>query len=280
MAIRIITDTSCDLPDEILTKHQIDMIPLKVTFADGKTYLDRLELSPELFVQKMAASRYLPKTAAPDPTTFVEHFEQGLREAGAVLFISLSSGLSGTFQIAQLAQRMLGKTKVRVFDSLSASLGTGIMAVRAAQMAAAGLDIEEVIKGLSSTLKTKQTIFTLNTLENVVKGGRLKRIEGLAGDLLHIKPVFLGNNDTGKPELYEKVRGRHKAVKLMVDMLGELVDGLENSIVGITHVHCLGDAQQLGQLIAERYNPEAIWISDMSATIGTYAGEGGLMVNV
>lgn len=280
MSIRIITDTSCDLPDEILTKHQIDMIPLKVTFADGETYLDRLELSPELFVQKMAASRYLPKTAAPDPTTFVEHFEQGLREAGDVLFISLSSGLSGTFQIAQLAQRMLGKTKVRVFDSLSASLGTGIMAVRAAQMAAAGLDIEEVIKGLSNTLISKQTIFTLNTLENVVKGGRLKRIEGLAGDLLHIKPVFLGNNDTGKPELYEKVRGRHKAVKLMVDMLGELVDGLENSIVGITHVHCLGDAQHLGQLIAERYNPKAIWISDMSATIGTYAGEGGLMVNV
>jgi DegV family protein with EDD domain len=280
MAIRIVTDTSCDLPDEILIKHQIDMIPLKVTFADGETYLDRLELSPELFVQKMAASRHLPKTAAPDPTTFVEHFEQGLREAGDVLFISLSSGLSGTFQIAQLAQKMLGNAKVRVFDSLSASLGTGIMAVRAAQMAAAGLGIEDIIKELSSTLRTKQNIFTLNTLENVVKGGRLKRIEGLAGDLLHIKPVFLGNNDTGKPELYAKVRGRHKAVKFMVGMLGELVDGLENSVVGITHVHCLADAQHLGQLIAERYNPEAIWISDMSATIGTYAGEGGLMVNV
>ncbi len=280
MAIRIVTDTSCDLPDEILIKHQIDMIPLKVTFADGETYLDRLELSPELFVQKMAASHHLPKTAAPDPTTFVEHFEQGLREAGDVLFISLSSGLSGTFQIAQLAQKMLGNAKVRVFDSLSASLGTGIMAVRAAQMAAAGLGIEDIIKELSSTLRTKQNIFTLNTLENVVKGGRLKRIEGLAGDLLHIKPVFLGNNDTGKPELYAKVRGRHKAVKFMVGMLGELVDGLENSVVGITHVHCLADAQHLGQLIAERYNPEAIWISDMSATIGTYAGEGGLMVNV
>ena len=160
MAIRIVTDTSCDLPDEILIKHQIDMIPLKVTFADGETYLDRLELSPELFVQKMAASHHLPKTAAPDPTTFVEHFEQGLREAGDVLFISLSSGLSGTFQIAQLAQKMLGNAKVRVFDSLSASLGTGIMAVRAAQMAAAGLGIEDIIKELSSTLRTKQNIFT------------------------------------------------------------------------------------------------------------------------
>ena len=100
MSIRIITDTSCDLPTEILNQYQIDMIPLSVTFENGETYLDRLELSPEIFVQKMAASRFLPKTAAPDPSTFIEHFEKGLREAGEVLFVSLSSGLSSTYEIA------------------------------------------------------------------------------------------------------------------------------------------------------------------------------------
>ncbi|HQD89494.1 MAG TPA: DegV family protein [Syntrophomonadaceae bacterium] len=281
MSIRIITDTSCDLPTEILNQYQIDMIPLRVTFENGETYLDRLELSPEIFVQKMAASRFLPKTAAPDPSTFIEHFEKGLREAGEVLFVSLSSGLSSTYEIAQLAKNLLGNTKVRVFDTLSASLGTGIMAVRAAQMAAKGFSMDEIIKGLTSTLKTKKTIFTLNTLENVVKGGRLKKIEGLAGDLLHIKPIFLGNNENGKPELFEKVRGRSKAIKRMVEMLGELAEsGWGNRIVGITHVHCIADAQHLAQLIAERYNPDTIWINDMSATIGTYAGEGGLMVNI
>lgn len=281
MSIRIITDTSCDLPTEILNQYQIDMIPLRVTFENGETYLDRLELSPEIFVQKMAASRLLPKTAAPDPSTFIEHFEKGLREAGEVLFVSLSSGLSSTYEIAQLAKNLLGNTKVRVFDTLSASLRTGIMAVRAAQMAAKGFSMDEIIKGLTSTLKTKKTIFTLNTLENVVKGGRLKKIEGLAGDLLHIKPIFLGNNENGKPELFEKVRGRSKAIKRMVEMLGELAEsGWGNRIVGITHVHCIADAQHLAQLIAERYNPDTIWINDMSATIGTYAGEGGLMVNI
>ncbi len=281
MAIKILTDTSCDLPDEILEQYQIDMIPLRVTFADGETYLDRWELSPELFVKKMAASKTLPKTAAPDPSTFIEHFEKGLREAGEVLFISLSSGLSSTYQIAQLARQMLCNTKVRVFDTLSASLGTGIIAVRAAQMAAAGLSMDDIIKRLENILNLKLTIFTLNTLENVVKGGRLKKIEGLAGDLLHIKPIFLGNNAKGKPELYEKVRGRSRAIKRMVEMLGErITSDWENRIVGITHVHCLSDASQLAQQIAERYNPGTIWISDMSATIGTYAGEGGLMVNI
>jgi DegV family protein with EDD domain len=281
MSIRIVTDTSCDLPTDVLNQYQIDMIPLRVTFENGETYLDRLELPPEVFVQKMAASRLLPKTAAPDPNTFIEHFERGLREAGEVLFISLSSGLSSTYQIAQLARRLLGSTKVRVFDTLSASLGTGIMAVRAAQMAAAGLSMDDIIKGLSSTLTTKRTIFTLNTLENVVKGGRLNRIEGMAGDLLHIKPIFLGNNENGKPELFEKVRGRSKAIKRMVEILGQFAgSGLGSRIVGITHVHCLIEAQYLRDLIVERYDPDTVWVSDMSATIGTYAGEGGLMINI
>ena len=127
-----------------------------MTFENGETYLDRLELSPEIFVQKMAASRLLPKTAAPDPSTFIEHFEKGLREAGEVLFVSLSSGLSSTYEIAQLAKNLLGNTTVSVFDTLSASLGTGIMAVRAAHMAAKGFSMDEIIKGLTSTLKTKK----------------------------------------------------------------------------------------------------------------------------
>lgn len=279
MGIRVVTDTSCDLPDEILAQHEIDMIPLKVTFANGETYLDRFELPPELFVQKMASSRTLPKTAAPDPAAFVDHFERGLGEVGEVLFISLSSGLSSTYQTAQLACRMIGSEKVRVFDTLTASLGTGIMAVKAAQMAAAGLSLDTIIKNLEEAVQQAENIFTLDTLENVVKGGRLKRIEGMAGNLLHIKPIFRGNEE-GKPEIIEKVRGRSKALYRMVDILGELIgSSLSNRIVGITHVHCLPDAQRLGQLISDRYHPAAIWISNMSATIGTYAGEGGLMVN-
>lgn len=279
MGIRIITDTSCDLPEDILKQYDIDMIPLKVTFANGETFLDRFELPPDKFVQKMASSAQLPKTSAPDPVTFIEHYQQGLREVGEVLFISLSSGLSSTFETAQLASRMLGSDKVRIFDTLSASLGTGIMAVRAAQMAANGMGIEAVLKGLETVRQHAENIFTLDTLDNVVKGGRLSRIEGLAGNILNIKPIFRGNSE-GRPEICEKVRGRRKALLRMVDMLGELIgSGLNRRIIGITHVNSPREGQQIAQLIDARYHPEAIWISEMSATIGTYAGVGGLMIN-
>ncbi|MBO8159850.1 DegV family protein [Thermosyntropha sp.] len=279
MALRIITDTSCDLPDEELKKYGIKMVPLKVTFANGENYLDRFELSPDVFVEKMRKFKTLPKTSAPDPKTLMEYFEKGLKEAGEVIFVSISSGLSSTYHTACLAKKMIDSNKIKIFDSLTASLGTGIMAVKAAQMAAKGIGLEGIIKRLNEIRKEREVIFTLDTLENVVKGGRLSKLEGLAADFLHIKPILRGN-EKGVPEIVEKVRGRKRAIKRIVDMTEEIAGNkMSEKIVGISHVNCLEEAKLLASEIKNRFNPAQIIISDMSATVGTYAGEGGLMIN-
>lgn len=279
MALKVITDTSCDLPDDELKKYGIEMVPLKVTFDDGKTYLDRFELNPRVFVEKMRRSRNLPKTAAPDPHTLIEYFERGLKEAGEVIFISISSGLSSTYQAACLARDMIKSSKIRIFDTLTASLGTGIMAIRACEMGQKGMDLEMVMDELEKARSEREVIFTLDTLENVVKGGRLSRLEGLAADILHIKPILRGN-EKGVPEIVEKVRGRKKAVKRMVEMVEEIAgQAISSKIVGVSHVNCLEEANRLAEQIKNRFNPRKIIVSDMSATVGTYAGEGGLMIN-
>ncbi|HWP96293.1 MAG TPA: DegV family protein [Syntrophomonadaceae bacterium] len=281
MDVRIITDTSCDLPEEELDKYKIEMIPLKITFEDGETFLDRVEISPSLFVDKMTRSKTLPKTSAPDPDTFVSYFEKGLREAGQVLFVSLSSGLSSTYQTAVLARNMLGSQNICIFDSLTASLGTGIAAIKAAQMAALGLNVHTIVEQLSSIRKTREVMFTLDTLENVVKGGRLSRFQGLAGTVLNIKPILRGNSE-GIPEIIDKVRGRKKAINRLASMLGEIPGPCTcERIIGISHVHCPEDAAKLARDIEDRYQPnEPIIIAEMGATIGTYAGTGGLMINL
>lgn len=281
MAVRIITDTSCDLPREELDKYGIEMIPLKITFEDGETFLDRVEIDPSLFVEKMTRSKTLPKTSAPDPDTFISSFQKGLGEAGQVLFVSLSSGLSSTYQTAVLAGKMLGSTNICVFDSLTASLGTGIAAIKAARMAMQGLNVYAIIEKLSAERKAREVFFTLDTLDNVVKGGRLSRFQGMAGNILNIKPILRGTAD-GKPEIMEKVRGRNKAIHRLVDILGD-VPGLYagEKLIGVSHVDCREDAAKLAGEIDARYHPqEPIIISDMSATIGIYAGVGGLMINV
>lgn len=281
MGVRIITDTSCDLPREFLEQYQIEMIPLKVTFEDGQTFLDRVEITPSMFVDRMAKSKNLPKTSAPDPDTFISYFKKGLTECGQVLFISLSSGLSSTFQTAKLASNLLGSNDICIFDSLTASLGTGIAAIKAARMAALGVNVHTIVEKLSIIRKTRQVLFTLDTLENVVKGGRLSKFQGMAGTILNIKPILWGNPE-GVPEVVEKVRGRNKAIHRMVDRLGE-IPGIKvgDHIIGVSHVHCPEDAIRFAQQIENRYQPkEKIIISEMSATIGTYAGVGGLMVNL
>lgn len=279
MAIKVITDTSCDLPGQELDKYGIEMIPLKVTFANGETFLDRFELTPDVFVQKMAASKTLPKTSAPDPDTFLRYFKKGLEEKGTVLFVSLSSGLSSTLQTALLACRMLGSNRVKVFDSLGASLGVGIMAVRAVQMATRGASINMILEQLARLRSTRQVLFVLDTLENVVKGGRLTKFEGFAGNLLNIKPILTGNS-RGIPEITEKVRGRRKALKRLLEMVEERGGtALKKKIVGISHVNCIQDALLLRDEIVRRFKPEQVMVADMSATIGTYAGEGAVMIN-
>ncbi len=281
MGVKIITDTSCDLPQEEVDKYNIDIIPLKITFEDGRTYLDRVEITPSSFVDKMTRSRVLPKTSAPDPDTFVSGFEKGLRQCGEVLFISLSSGLSSTYQIALLAAKMLGSNNICIFDSLTASLGTGIAAIKAARMAAMGLNVHTIVDKLTSIRQTREVLFTLDTLDNVVKGGRLSRFQGMAGTMLNIKPILRGNSE-GIPEIVEKVRGRNRAIHRLSDMLGE-IQGLDvaEKIIGVSHVNCPEDAARLIRELEDRYRPkEKIMVSEMGATIGTYAGVGGLMINL
>lgn len=281
MGVTIATDTSCDLPEEELNKYNIQLIPLKITFEDGQTFLDRIEISPSAFVEKMLKSKNLPKTAAPDLDSFISCFRKGLKETGQVLFVSLSSGLSSTYQTAVMASKMIGGPGICVFDSLTASLGTGIAAIKAARMAAAGMDVHAIVERLSALRKRRETLFTLDTLENVIKGGRLNRIQGAAGSILNIKPILQANFQ-GVPEIKEKVRGRHKALHRLVDILSE-IPGLDpgKKLIGISHVACPDDAARLARDIQERYQPaEPVIIGEMGATIGIYAGVGGLMVNL
>lgn len=281
MPVQIITDTSCDLPDKELKEYGIEMIPLKVTFSNGETFLDRIELTPDMFVRKMSASKTLPKTSTPDPQTFIDYFKKGLEQVGQVIFISLSSGLSGTYQTALLASRMLNNEGIRIFDTYTGSLGVGIFAIKASLMSREGLSLDTIIENLSAMRAETETIFTLDTLDNVVKGGRLSQFEGFAGNLLNIKPILSRDRTTGTPVIIEKVRSRRKAIDRMVELLGNLKGTpISQRLIGISHVNCEEVAQRLGQTITERYKPEKpIIIAPMSATIGTYAGEGGLMIN-
>ncbi|MFM9132093.1 MAG: DegV family protein, partial [Actinomycetota bacterium] len=191
MSIRIVTDSSCDLPQGVADALGIVIVPLSIRFGDDE-YIDRTTITTDRFWQLCSSSKELPQTAAPSPGQFQEAFKK-LKDQGAtgIVVISLSSSLSFTMQSAVNAVKdMQGEIDVRVVDSRNASLGVGLIAVECAERARAGASIDD-IEALANSLVPRTHVFgALDTLENLRKGGRIGGAKAMLGTALSVKPLI------------------------------------------------------------------------------------------
>jgi DegV family protein with EDD domain len=277
MDIKIITDSSCDLPEDLVDKYGIGVVSLHVTFDNDETFTERVTISPEQFWQRMADSRELPKTSRPTPEAFAAAFREALGNHASVVFIGLSSSLSGTFESAQLAAKSV-PGDIHLIDSLTGSLGLGILAVKAHEFIQSGVNVQAVAEKIIAYRNGMTTLFTMDSLENLIKGGRVGRLPGFIGTMLSIRPIGKAG-DRGQIDVLEKVRGRAKSLQRIVQLVGEMGSNLQEKIVGISHVNCLQEALNLKKNIEEKYQPGKVIISKVGSTMGTYAGNGGLIVS-
>ena len=277
--VSIVTDSSCDLPDEILEKYGIHVVPLKITI-DGDNYIEKQDITAEDFIKKMIASKNLPKTAQPSPGEFSEIYNKlttGENGRNEVICITISSGLSGTYQSAYMGKDLAeAGDKVTVFDSLAASLGHGLYVLKAAQLAQEGYNRDKIIEELTSYREQMEIFILLDTLENIVKGGRLSKFKGSMAGMLNIKVLLEGID--GKVHELEKVRGKKKFLKRFLDIVGERRQDFSDTVFGITHVNNSKDAEFIKEELIKRYNPKDVIINTMGATISTYAGDGGMVI--
>jgi len=278
MSIKIIADTSCDLPQHYVERLDIGLVPFRVSF-DGETYLERFEITPEEFARKMLNSKALPKTASPDPGTLIDAFEKGLAAADQVIFFCISSALSSAYQNAHLAVGMMKTDRITIYDGLSISLGTGMLIIKTGEMIGQGLPMEEICWRLDALRKNTEMFMLVDSLENLVKGGRLGKYEGMAGSFLNIKPI-IRMSDRGVPEIFEKVRGKKKALNKLIDLMGERAgENISQRMIGISHLDCVEEAQEMAGLIQDRYHPEhEIIISGIGSTLGTHGGPGSIFI--
>ena len=267
MTVRIVTDSSCDLPEELARKLDIDIVPLTIRFGDEE-FVDRRDLSPDEFWAKLATSPVLPETAAPSAGAFEEAFRRaGEQGADAVVCVNLSSKVSATMQSAQVAAKAVeGDLRVEVVDSLTVSLALGNLARRAAERAADGADADTIVK-LVETLRDRTRLFgALDTLENLKKGGRVGGAQALLGSMLSIKPVLA--IEDGVVEPWARVRTRSKALRWLVDKVKE-----EGTVEDLAIIH--GSAPDLSTLV-EMFEPiypsDDILVAHMGPVVGTHAG--------
>ncbi|MGB4504340.1 MAG: DegV family protein [Syntrophaceticus sp.] len=275
--IQIITDSAADLPPEIIEKYNIHVVPLTVNI-DGQEYTDGVDLSSQEFYRKMAEAKELPKTSQPPVTAFINVF-RNLASKGELLCINISSKLSGTYQTACLAKEMSG-VDVEVFDTWAATLGQGLQVIKAAMLAEKGFSRAEIINKLTQYKNNMTILILLDTLENIVKGGRLSKFQGSLAKLLNIKVLLSGVE--GAVVMQERMHGRKKALQRVMEIINDKVRETKDipiKMFSISHCNNIKDAEFLKNQIMEKYKPCDVIINDMGSTIATYAGQGGMVIS-
>jgi DegV family protein with EDD domain len=271
--VRVVTDSACDLPDDLLTELGVVLVPLRIRFGEEEL-VDRTELSTKEFWLRSAASLTLPETSAPSPGAFESEFRR-LADDGAtgVVCINLSSRLSATIEAARQAARALeGVIPVRVVDSFSVTMGEGLVVIEAARRATAGGSLDEVAAVAESAAGRMKVYGVIDTLENLKKGGRIGGAAALVGSLLAIKPVIEVRGGVVEQESKQRTRGRSL----------EYLAGKVTAAGPLARLAVFGaDAPDLDRFLGLLHGvapAERLLIGDIGPVIGTHAGPGAIGV--
>ena len=269
MTVRIVTDSSCDLPQAMADALGIRIVPLSVRFGDTE-YIDRTTITATEFWSKCAASATLPETAAPSPGSFEETYRSLAAEgATAIVVVALSSDLSATMQSAELAARAVAPgIDVRIVDSRNASMGLGLTVLACAELAKTGASPDEVVARAQSVIPRTRVFAALDTLDNLKKGGRIGGAKAMLATVMSIKPLISITN--GLVEEAGKQRTRSKALAHLVDILRNQEVPIER--LSILNAQC-SDIDAFVAMVKEVYTGEII-VGDIGAVIGTHAGQG------
>jgi DegV family protein with EDD domain len=265
--IRVVTDSACDLPQALADQHGIEIVPLTIRFGDEEL-VDRRDLSPKEFWARSAESPVLPETAAPSAGAFEEVYKRLAGEgADGIVCVTLSSALSATHQAASLAAKSIGDDlPIRVVDSKAVTMAQGLMALAAAKLGEGGADVDQAAQAVEDLVARSRIFATLDTLENLKKGGRIGAAQALFGSLLSIKPVIELRD--GVVEAESKQRTRSKSLRYLVEKVKEH-GKVENLVV------MQGEAPDLEEfldLVGAVYPREDVIVGDIGAVIGTHAG--------
>ena len=272
---RVISDSSCDLPEEILEK--IEIVPMALFIGD-KEYKDGEELSREDFYKILIETKKPPGSASPSPGDFMARFAK----AEKIFVITISSALSSSYNNALIAKDYYSsefKDKmVYVFDTLNASVGQGLVVVKLLNLLEKNISNKKIIEKMEKYIKNLHTFFVLEKMDNLINSGRMNRILGKLAIILNIK-FILGKTNNGEIELFDKARGSKRAFKKLLNIIGDCGSNFEDKILGIAHFNSKEKAELFKQKALEKYHFKKVIITEIGSTIATYADEGAILIS-
>jgi len=273
---KILVDSGCDLTEDMKKKESMDVerVPLSLLLGN-ETYLDDENLDVYEYMDKMAAYPDTPKTAAPSP----EQYLNRLKDSTNTFIVTLSSKLSGSYNSAMLAKEIyleeIGDKFIHIFDSLSASVGQTLVAMKINECSNVCLSNNEIIESVNSFIEGMRTYFILDNYDNLVKNGRMNAYVAKLVSFLSIKAICAGID--GKIQIVDKARGYNKAITKLMDRMKDDVS-LETRILGIAHSGCLDKAIALKEEITRCMKFKDIFIVETGGLCSTYSDRGGIIL--
>lgn len=274
MAYKLFADSTSDLPQEIIDKYNITIVPLSVSFGEQEF----LNLTPKEFYEKLEASDTLPITSQVPPERFIDAFRDVLNQGDQIICVTIGSNASGTYQSATIAKDTLNTEDIILIDSNSLCLGTGMIVLKVAKMLEANASIEDIMKIVDFYTANKiEHLFCVDTMKYLKKGGRVKATKAAIAEVLNIKPVLTVEDAITVP--YGKVRGRNKVISYYVDHIKSNIDMEKTEVILVGHSQDRAFADKMVEALRVDvgYTGEII-VSEIGAIIGTHAGPGVLAV--
>jgi len=271
MPIRIVTDSTCDLPASLAIHHSISVVPCYINM-NGKSYLDGIDLSRQEFYTNLPASSTVPTTSSPGIGTFVQVYQQLADEgASGIISIHISSNLSNIYNIACLAAQQISQIPVRVVDSGQLTLGTGVLALAAAEAGAADKSLLDTIALLEDMIPRTHCFASLETLEFLRRSGRISGLQTHLGTLLQIKPILRMNHGE---IIFEKVRTNGKSIQRLLELVSKL-GRLEQ--LSLVHTHTLPKVEHLRQQALSFFPADKTSLCvEVTPAIGAHIGPGAI----
>jgi len=277
---KIYTDSTCDLPNEIVVKYGITVVPTEVFLLDQRylDFPDERELSKKDFFEKVQNGA-VPTTAVIPPSRFYEYFEEDVKAGYDILYVVFSSGLTTTKQNATIAMKDLAEVyedcNIVIIDSLSASLGEGLLVYYAAMLKEQGKTIYEVKTAVEAVREKLCVWFTVDDLQQLKRGGRISATAAAVGGVLNIKPLIFIDNE-GRLVPVERVRGRKAAIDSLVHKAANGAVNSKDQIVVIVHANCSAECDYIKEMIAEQTGISGIVTGMMGPVIGAHTGAGAI----
>ncbi|HUS93995.1 MAG TPA: DegV family protein [Patescibacteria group bacterium] len=269
--VAIATDSTSYIPPDLVEQYNIHVIP-EILNWEGETYLDDIDIKPTEFYRRLGTAKELPTTSQPSAGEFLEFFKKIGESSDSIVGIFISDELSGTLDSATTAKEMLPDFPIEIVDSRSASMGLGFMVLAAARAAEAGLSPVEIARLAREMVPIVKTIFVVDTLEYLHKGGRIGGAQRLIGSVLSIKPVL--HLDDGRIEPLASIRTKRKAIERVLEIISEDVAGKGPMHAAVIHAAAPEAAAEFKVQVKQSLNPVELLVAELSPVVGTHTGPG------